>query len=246
MTTPGTDTPTTDLEQGPVDGALLRRARLEANLSESAAADHAGITPATLRLLEERGGHGRVGVTVPQLQRLVARLGLTLPDVWRSEPPATVTAGSAADARTLGARLHQRGKAVRLTSVARALGWTTERAEAAADALRAAADATGAAVVRADGAIGFAPALDHGNDEALAAVQRHADHARGMDAGEAAHAARVLAAHHARPGDGTRPRILDETDRHRMAALLRKKIVHCGTDGKYRPSADLVEAVWDD
>lgn len=234
-----------DPTTGPVDGALLRRARLEANLSESAAAEHAGLTPATLRLLEERGGPERVGITLPQLQRLTARLGLTVPDVWR-EQVTVPTEGAEADARTLGALLHHARRSLRLVSVARSLGWDTDRAEAAADALRTAAAATGAAVVRAGGNVGFAPVLDTHNDRSVAALQSHADHARGMDPVQAAFAAASLAAHRTSAGDGTRPRMLDAMTRRRFAALLRKGVLECGPDGQYRPSPDLVDAVWSD
>lgn len=149
------------------DGERLRRRRFDLGLSETALSRSLGVSPMTLRHIEQSGPIS--GHTMRFVVAYAASLGLHPLDVFIDDrgPVAgpgldPVEGDAASDVGTVGATLVGSFGTMRIDGLAQALEWSPERTRLALDGLAAVAPALGMRVVIiGDTDVLLAPAEGH-------------------------------------------------------------------------------------
>lgn len=129
-------------ENALIDGGKVAELRRLAGLSQRALARLLAVAPMTMRRIEEGGGHG--DLTMRFVDRLAKQLGTDVASLL-PEPTEIEPAG---DDVAVEAALADVGRYVSLDELGRALGWSSQRAERALQALEARLATTGTMVKR--------------------------------------------------------------------------------------------------
>ncbi len=167
-----------------INGPLVRRRLLEQNLSEREFARHTGLTSTTTRAIVSNSGLTSA-LSVADLYRMIALLGVTIPDLLVEAPEASEPDGE--DHTVLIRLLQAEKRAHDAVRIALALDWTLDRLYRAAADADAALPAVGLRLHRTNGGYTLRPA-----DEEVEEARRRLALLRDDDEGITASMARVL------------------------------------------------------
>lgn len=163
---------------GLLDAAAIRRLRLQAGYSTRRFARALGVSASTVRGLEDGSNHQQLPLTL--IAQLAEVVGISIRELFAraTDEPADPST----DDRIIEAALQSLPGVVAASDLARALGWTLERARRALDALDRRLQPTGARLHR-NGWQQYAirPASDHLSDQQQQALHRIGPRDRGLN-----------------------------------------------------------------
>jgi len=160
-----------------LDAEAIRRLRLQAGLSSRRFARALGVSASTIRGLEEGSNHDQLPLTM--IARLADLLGVAPQELFARARHQAVD--PCADDRALEAALHCLPGVVPLAEVARALGWTLERARQTLEILDKRLALTGARLHRNGWQqCAIRPATEHLSDAQQQALHRIGPRDRGL------------------------------------------------------------------
>ena len=113
---------------GVLNGTLIRHLRLTAGRSERDFIAACRLTYAALHKIEERGGGRTSTITLGQIERMAAELGVSPAALFRRDE---ATDEASPDTRLLGGVLYASRRDPHVHDLATALGWTLDRVHAA-------------------------------------------------------------------------------------------------------------------
>lgn len=225
-----------------IDQQRLITLRLSRGLAVRQLARDCGIEISVLNRLETSDDPSLTTLTVAALIRLADRLQVPVGHLFAdaSEPATTqpTPANTHHDQAMLGALLTALGKDTPVVALADALGWTTTRVHATADALTAALSPAGMTVFRNSGLMSIRPVDDQHSDAELA-VRRH-PRTRGNQRLVTPARAKILYRAAQKP---ISPHSLSHADRINIATLLKAGALTENSDRHYVPAPDVTASL---
>lgn len=161
-----------------LDAAEIRRLRLQAGYSSRRFARALGVSASTIRGLEDGSNHEQLPLTL--VARLADLLGVAPRELFARAAPDAVE--PSIDDRTVEAALQSLPGVVAASELARALGWTLERARQALDDLDERLQSTGTRLHRNGWQqCAIRPATEHLSNQQQQALHRIGPRDRGLN-----------------------------------------------------------------
>lgn len=220
-----------------IDGALVRRRRLEMGVPAVRLAGLCGVTAATVAGVENGQTGARVQLsTVQRLADVLALDPLDLLVDTDAVPPTNMRQCGPEDVRTLGALLHDRPRNVSVGDIASVTHWSVTRVRVTLDGLATALNGTGARLQRQNQRIRVVADEDSTIRAAATALDRVKTRQNGLGRTETKFIADALK-------KNLKIGAHSEDKRHIVGRLVNAGYLVEDGEGRYKPGPTVLDAV---